>query len=284
MMNRIICLVGYVITTSLPTSAIAAEDATVRDVPAVQKFLKEKFPNDAWGRGPTRLTGKAIEAAYPHARFYYVFSPQYPVAREGQISAVVQIDGEGTTRLLENPADYNQGLLGIASAGDAKTAAAAIMSLMLGPMGPQDVAAESVEVVAADGGWGATAVKPQGRWEVSFDGQGQCTAASYKHTAPLPICIGGLFRVTAVPPGLAAAGQPVSVGLLVDSVEQGSIAQRAGLLPGDLIVGFDDKPLPSDDTIQKMRQTVYILKQQQGARRSLTVLRGGQTMSMKLTW
>lgn len=283
-MPRTIILFACVAVFQLPPATSYADNVAEEDGAAVQKFLKEKYPNDTWGRGPTRLSSKPIEAAYPQARFYFIFSPQYPVSREGQISAVVQIDGEGATRRMENPKDYNQGLMGVANEGDAKTAAAAIMSLMLGPMGPQDVATDDVKVVAAGGGWTATATKPQGRWEVAFDGQGQCTASSYKHTAPLPICIGGLFRVTAVPQGVSVGGESAAAGLLVDSVELSSIAELAGLQKGDLVIGFDGRPLPNSDTIQQMRQTVFALKQQKGVSRKVTLIRNGQIMTAILKW
>jgi len=101
---------------------------------------------------------------------------------------------------------------------------------------------------------------------------------------PLPICIGGLFRAVAAPPGLVAGNQPAVIGLLVDSVEADSIAQKAGLQKGDLIIGFDGQPLPSQDTIQQMRQTVYALKQQKGVSRLVTVVRDGPTLSLTLAW
>ena len=284
-MPRIIILITCIVMARLSASAATyADDTAEGDVVAVQKFLKKQFPNDTWGRGPTRLSRKAIETAYPHCRFYYVFSPQYPVARAGQVSAMVQIDGNVELRLVEKPRDYNQGLLAIRNAHDAKTAGAAIMSQMLGPMGPSEVSPDDVEAAAAGQGWLAKASKPQGRWEVEFDGKGQCTTASYKHLGRLPICIGGQFRVVITPQGSMVGDQGVRVGLLVDSVEPDSIAQRAGLRASDVVVGFDGRPLPNDDTIQKMRQTVYTLKQQKGVSRSLTVLRGGQTTALTLTW
>ena len=266
-----------------------ADEAADRDVAAVQKLLKQKFPDDTWGRGPSRLTNKAIETAYPKSRFYYVFSPQYPVARSGQISAIVQINDvqindQGSARLIEQPQDRNHGLMAIHGADDAQTAAAAIMSLTLGPMGPQEVGATDVEVAAAGQGWTAKSSRPQGRWDVAFDAQGQCTAADYKHTGPLPICIGGQFRAVAAPPGLTVGGLLARVGLLTESVVEGSIARQAGLQTGDLVIGFGGQPLPGGDTIQKLRQIVYALKQQGGVTRSVMVVRDGQILTVTLAW
>ncbi len=39
--------------------------------------------------------------------------------------------------------------------------------------------------------------------------------------------------------------------MLVAGVEPGSPAQRAGLLPGDLIVAVDGEPLPDVDTLHR---------------------------------
>ncbi len=44
---------------------------------------------------------------------------------------------------------------------------------------------------------------------------------------------------------------PLETGVLVAGVEPGSPAQRAGLLPGDLIVAVDDQPLPDVDTLHR---------------------------------
>ena len=44
---------------------------------------------------------------------------------------------------------------------------------------------------------------------------------------------------------------PLETGVLVAGVEPGSPAQRAGLLPGDLIVALDEEPLPDVDTLHR---------------------------------
>ncbi len=44
---------------------------------------------------------------------------------------------------------------------------------------------------------------------------------------------------------------PLETGVLVAGVEPGSPAQRAGLLPGDLIVTLDGEPLPDVDTLHR---------------------------------
>ena len=44
---------------------------------------------------------------------------------------------------------------------------------------------------------------------------------------------------------------PLETGVLVAGVEPGSPAQRAGLLPGDLIVAVDGEPLPDVDSLHR---------------------------------
>ena len=141
---RFMSVVGCLLMGGLvpAMSCQAADDHTKAeqgDVEAVKKFLATKHAGETWGRGPTRIRGEAIDAAYSSARFYYVFSPQYPIARAGQISAMLRIGKDGTVTQLSAPQDYNDGLMKIGAADDAKTAAAAVMSLTFGPFGPMPV-------------------------------------------------------------------------------------------------------------------------------------------------
>ena len=46
-------------------------------------------------------------------------------------------------------------------------------------------------------------------------------------------------------------GLPLETGVLVAGIEPDSPAQRAGLLPGDLIVAVDGEPLPDADTLHR---------------------------------
>ena len=61
-------------------------------------------------------------------------------------------------------------------------------------------------------------------------------------------------------------GLPLETGVLVAGVEPDSPAQRAGLLPGDLIVAVDGEPLPDVDTLH----------------RTLTEARIGRPMTLRL--
>jgi hypothetical protein len=276
-----------------PVLGLAAEDAAEpKDVRAVEAYLAKRFPQMQWQRGPVRVKDAAVATAYPDSRFYYVFSPQYPVARANQVSAMLRIDRQGTVTQVAAPADYGEGLMKIAGAADAKTAAAAVMSLTFGPFGPVSVTADEVQVKAEGNGWVCTVMKGKaggGRgaateFRVAFDGDGKCTAAGHRFKGPLPICIGAMFWGVDAPRADARIGHEIGGALEVASVEPDSIAARAGLRPGDILVSFAGGPLPRGDTIQRMRQIVYPLKQQGGVARPVKVLRGGEVADLTLRW
>jgi membrane-associated protease RseP (regulator of RpoE activity) len=165
------------------------------------------------------------------------------------------------------------------------------MSLTFGPFGPVAVAAKEVDAKPDGNAWTCTVAQgaggPRGRgttFRVVFDAHGRCSEATHKYNGPLPICIGGLFRPVATPSGMAGLGHDISGILEVDSVDKNSIAERAGLKSGDLIVSFDGRPLPSRDVIQQMRQVVYVLKQQGNVARSIRVVRNGELVDLTLRW
>jgi S1-C subfamily serine protease len=62
----------------------------------------------------------------------------------------------------------------------------------------------------------------------------------------------------------------VTSGILVVSVEPHSPAQRAGLLPGDVLVGYAGRPLAGIDDLHRL-----LVEEQVGVRAPLTLLRSG---------
>jgi S1-C subfamily serine protease len=70
---------------------------------------------------------------------------------------------------------------------------------------------------------------------------------------------------------------PVEGGLLVASVEPGTPAQRAGLLEGDVIVGYNDHAIGSSDDL--MRQ---LTETQLGVRARLTVIRRTEKLVLEI--
>jgi S1-C subfamily serine protease len=70
---------------------------------------------------------------------------------------------------------------------------------------------------------------------------------------------------------------PVTRGVLVVAVEPHSPAQRAGVLEGDLIVGYDNQPIPSIDALHRL-----LTDEQVHARAALTVLRRGEKLILAI--
>jgi S1-C subfamily serine protease len=68
---------------------------------------------------------------------------------------------------------------------------------------------------------------------------------------------------------------PVESGILVVSIEPNSPAQRAGLREGDLIVGFDEQPVASIDSLHRLLTEARV-----GASAPLTILRGTEKTNL----
>lgn len=269
---------------SFPLVSADEPQAAPDDLTIVQAHLKENVTGK-WERGPLPIDTKAVRAAYSETKFFYVFSSAYPIARSDQVSLLLRLDKAGKVSPMNNPADYSFGLMPIGNADDAKTAGAAIMSLTFGPFGPMPVEEGEVEVSREGDTWVCTAGQPNGhRYRVVLDAAGKCTEADHDFGGPLPICIGGLFQPVALADDIAGLGHPVGGALEVVSVEPDSIAARAGLQPGDVIVSFASRPLPQEDLIQGLREQVFPLKQQGHVTRPITALRGTHVVNLTLTW
>lgn len=70
---------------------------------------------------------------------------------------------------------------------------------------------------------------------------------------------------------------PVETGVLTLSVERPSPASRAGLLEGDVIVGFGDRPIAGIDDLHRL-----LSEKQVGAQAPLTVLRGSEKLVLRI--
>jgi S1-C subfamily serine protease len=70
---------------------------------------------------------------------------------------------------------------------------------------------------------------------------------------------------------------PVESGVLVVSVEKNSPAQRAGLLEGDIIIGFDEQPVVGIDDLHKM-----LTEEKVGVRAKLTILRRSEKLEIPI--
>ena len=70
---------------------------------------------------------------------------------------------------------------------------------------------------------------------------------------------------------------PVSSGVFVAGIEPDSPAAEANLREGDLIVGFNDQPIPDIDALHRA-----LTDYQSGARASITVLRGAEKIVLDI--
>jgi S1-C subfamily serine protease len=70
---------------------------------------------------------------------------------------------------------------------------------------------------------------------------------------------------------------PVDSGILVQSVEGGSPARQAGLVEGDVIVGYDDQPISGIDDLHRL-----LTEEKVGLRSSLTIIRGAGLKSLTI--
>ena len=68
---------------------------------------------------------------------------------------------------------------------------------------------------------------------------------------------------------------PVESGILVVSVEEASPAQRAGLSEGDMIVGFDGRPIAGIDDLHKI-----LTEEKVGMKSTLTIIRRTEKLNL----
>jgi S1-C subfamily serine protease len=70
---------------------------------------------------------------------------------------------------------------------------------------------------------------------------------------------------------------PAEKGVLVAGVAQGSAADRAGLIPGDIIIAFNDQPIPGIDHLQRLLTDERI-----GRKSQVTFIRYTQRMTVAI--
>jgi hypothetical protein len=186
----------------VPAPEPAKEDPAAQakaDGAAFRTFLKENKLDATWQKGdPIRMDTDAVRKAYGPYRAYYTFgsmplgggafSPERQKAfqealaeyRKNSLSIAVLIK-DGKVTVLKKPADFNTGLMPIKTDEDARTAAAAIVSLLpAGELGPQRIEARNVKVTR-DKGWTCTCrvgTTFGGEARVTFDDEGRCTSVT----------------------------------------------------------------------------------------------------------
>lgn len=171
---RVLLIAAGATAVTVTGQAALAEDAMQeRDVKAVKEFLAKSlmFKGKTWETGPTRITNKSIETAYPKLRFYYVFSSA--AARRADKSKldhqVFRLNKRGGVGFFS----HDEGLMKIGSSEDAKIAAAANMSLQIGRNGPLSIEANDVKASRTDENWVCRAAKNGSFFEITFDRDGK---------------------------------------------------------------------------------------------------------------
>ena len=194
-------LLCSLLLTLVPAAGPAREDPAAQaraDAAAFRAFLKENKLDDRWHRDPIRVDTEAVRKAYAPYRAYYTFgspplgggafSPERQKAyqqafeeyRRNSLSIAVLIK-DGKVTPLKKPADFNTGLVPVKTDEDARTAAAAIVSLLpAGELGPQRIEPRNVKVTR-DKGWTCTCrvgTAFGGEARVTFDEDGRCTSVT----------------------------------------------------------------------------------------------------------
>lgn len=70
---------------------------------------------------------------------------------------------------------------------------------------------------------------------------------------------------------------PAPSGILVVSIENQSPGRRAGLMEGDIIVGFDERPVAGIDDLHRL-----LTEEKIGVQSSMTVIRGTEKMALRV--
>jgi hypothetical protein len=104
------------------------------------------------------------------------------------VSLTVRIDEQDRMTPLDEAEDYNQGLMRITTDDDARTAAAAILSLYGSDrVGPGIVTAKEVTVARGGNGWTCSVFRENAfRGEVVFDKEGKLVSMTKVYAGPLP--------------------------------------------------------------------------------------------------
>lgn len=178
------------------------------DLAAFKEYLgKNKLTR--WQGDPTRLDSEELRAAYPKRRLYFTFAapPLPPGAalpdlieahkrrmaewqEKQSLRLVVLIDDDGKVAPLSKPEDFSAGLMPVKGEADAKTAAAAILSVAnVEQVAPTAVSAKEVNVTKGEKGWTCTVSKKMAfDGSVTFDADGKCTKVEKRmnYIMPLP--------------------------------------------------------------------------------------------------
>jgi hypothetical protein len=185
----------------------AQDEKTTADLAKFRNYIEEIMPGKKWQTGPALMDSAEIRKAYEKQRFYYVFSspPMPPGAplpeliaeheekmkeyQEHFISLTISIDAEGKITPLHDEEDYNPGMMRVTTDEDAKTCAAAILSMYSSDprVGPGIITAKEVTVTKSGSGWSCSVHRENAfQGAVVFDSDGKVVSATKTYLGPLP--------------------------------------------------------------------------------------------------
>ena len=179
------------------------------DVTAFHDHLVKNQLDQRWDGEPTaQLDSEEIRRAYGDRRFYFTFkAPPLPpgaawpdlIERHKQAMAEYQkhslkitvgIDNQERAVSFQTAQDFNTGLIPVKTDDDARTAAAAILSLIGNDqVHPGVIGAREVSVTGTQFGWTCQVKQAKGiDGTVVFDPSGRCTRATknLNYVPPVP--------------------------------------------------------------------------------------------------
>lgn len=170
-------------------AAAAAAQQEKEDQEAIQAYLAKAHPKVTTAT-PGRMDTPAIRTAYPGYRFYVIKMrfpmgiPTPPDWHETHIDLTVSIDTNGKLETRGDANAMNIGLMKITTDEEAKTAAAAIMSLLIAGSGIQKVEAAQVKVEANEQFRMCAAQVRALTYKIIFNQAGKCTQATLQDNSP----------------------------------------------------------------------------------------------------
>jgi len=197
LLTTLVCAIVF------PCLVQAEEQGNTLD--AFKSFVEKEHPGKKWSSGPSRLSSREIEKAYPDRQFFYVHSspPKPPGAalpelieahkrrmadfNQNYISVTASVSGGKFTRLTGKPEEYNAGLMKVKTDDDAKLAAAAILTLHPDPeIVPSPVLVIDVKATKTETGWTCSLKSNKTQGTVEFDTNGKCVVVTRSTMVPPP--------------------------------------------------------------------------------------------------
>jgi hypothetical protein len=202
-MSRLLCL-SVVLTVA---GTVRAQDPSKDEIARFKQYLEKNHKGKKWAVGPARLDSKELQKAYPDRRFYHVFTamplpPGAPLPellerhrrameeyQKTALSLTVSIDRDGIRPLTNKVEDLSRGLIAVKSDDDAKTVAAAVLSIIPESghsFGPSTLSADTVQVKKTEKGWTCEGRKQFVSGHAEFDADGKLKTATRSSMVPLP--------------------------------------------------------------------------------------------------